>query len=517
MRKSMTKKLAAVVLTAAMALTAAGCGNNSGDNPSSQETLKNSSGTPESSANTPESTAGTPAGEGNGGGNASAEIAKPESISWWTHDGLNEENGAEQWFAEFEKFTGIHLDHQFIPNNEYYDKLKLAFASHEVPEVFDLNGANLALYASQGAIKDLTPMLQASELWDKVDPAIWEAIAIDGKIYAVPKEVPSAACTYVRGDWLERLGMQPPTTYDEFLEMIRRFKAEIPECEIGLTAPGLKNPQNLPEFYQGAQFGFYRENGEWKDGFAQPEMAEAMQRMQDAYKEGLLDMEIITNTTSTCRDAWYAGKVGVFNYWSGKWGGTLQERLVANNEGAVALAIQPIDGAVYSFATLSGLCISSEVSDEKAEQIFKYFIEYMHDGGEGQLLFQSGVEGVHWEQDGDKAKPLPNLADPSAVTTSVWITPWLSLTPLELTDKITEKADAVTNSLAITDAVAVQTPITPVSETLNKITSDLELEKADILAKVVMGEMTVADGVAAYEEVAKELNVQKVLDELNGR
>lgn len=204
-------------------------------------------------------------------------------------------------------------------------------------------------------------------------------------------------------------------------------------------------------------------------------------------------------------------------HWSGKWGGTLQERLVANNEGAVALAIQPIDGAVYSFATLSGLCISSEVSDEKADQIFKYFIEYMHDGGEGQLLFQSGVEGVHWEQDGDKAKPLPNLADPSAVTTSVWITPWLSLTPLELTDKITEKADAVTNSLAITDAVAVQTPITPVSETLNKITSDLELEKADILAKVVMGEMTVADGVAAYEEVAKELNVQKVLDELNGR
>lgn len=511
MKRNVTKKLTAVALAAAMALAATGCGNNSGDTPSvSSEAPKGSSGAPESSASTPES-------EANGGGNTPAEIAKPDTISWWTHDGLNEENGAEQWFAEFEKFTGIHLDHQFIPNNEYYDKLKLAFASHEVPEVFDLNGANLALYASQGAIKDLTPMLQASDLWDKVDPDIWDAIAIDGKIYAIPKEVPSAACTYVRGDWLERLGMQPPTTYEEFLEMIRRFKAEIPECEIGLTAPGVKSPQNLPEFYQGAQFGFYRENGEWKDGFAQDNMAEAMQRMQDAYKEGLLDMEIITNTTSTCRDAWYEGKVGVFNYWSGKWGGTLQERLETNNEGAIALAIQPIDGAVYSFATLSGLCISSEVSDEKAQQIFRYFLEYMHDGGEGQVLFQSGVEGVHWEQDGDKVKPLPNLSDSSTVTTSVWITPWLSLTPLELTDKITEKADAVTNSLAITDAVAVQTPITPVSETLNKITSDLELEKADILAKVVMGEMTVEQGVAAYKEVAEELNVQKVLDELNGR
>ena len=54
------------------------------------------------------------------------------------------------------------------------------------------------------------------------------------------------------------------------------------------------------------------------------------------------------------------------------------------------------------------------------------------------------------------------------------------------------------------------------SETLNKITSDLELEKADILAKVVMGEMTVEQGVAAYKEVAEELNVEQVLKELNG-
>ena len=44
----------------------------------------------------------------------------------------------------------------------------------------------------------------------------------------------------------------------------------------------------------------------------------------------------------------------------------------------------------------------------------------------------------------------------------------------------------------------------------------MELEKADILAKVVMGEMTVEQGVAAYQEVAEELNVDKVLKELNG-
>lgn len=503
MRRKVTGKVMAVVCASTMLVSAAGCG--------AAETttqVKETTQTAEKETQTAQETTET---------DTEKVVEKPESISWWTHDGLNEENGAEQWFAEYENLTGIHLDHQFIPNNEYYDKLKLAFASDEVPEVFDLNGANLALYASQGAIKDLTGLLKASGLYEKVDQSIWDALAIDGKIYAIPKEIPSAAVTYVRGDWLERLGMEAPTDYDEFLEMIRRFKAEIPECEIGLTAPGVKSEMNLPEFYQGAHYGFAKVNGEWIDGFAQPEMAAAMQRMQDAYKEGLLDMEIITNTTSTCRDAWYEGKVGVFNYWSGKWGGTLQERLEANNEGAVALAIQPIAEADYLYATLSGFCISSKVSDEKAEQIFKYFIEYMHDGGEGQVLFQSGVEGVHWEQDGDTVKPLPNLADPSAVTTSVWITPWLAISPLEVTDKKTEVAEAVSTSLAITDATAAQVAITPVSTTLNKITSDLELEKADILAKVVMGELTVEEGVAAYAEVADELNVEQVLKELNGK
>lgn len=501
MKSKIVKKLLTAVLGACMVLGAAACSNH--DNPPDF-----SAGNKGSSADADNNQTGSTSGDKN--------IAKPASISWWTHDGLNKENGAEEWFVEFEKFTGIHLDHQFISNNEYYIKLGLAFASKEIPEVFDLNGSNLARYASQGAIRDLTDLVRNADFYDKVDPAIWEAIAIDGKIYAVPEEVPSAVVTYVRGDWLERLGMDVPATYEEFLEMLRRFKDEIPECEICLTAPGVGSERGLPEFYQGAHFGFAKVNGEWIDGFAQPDMAAAMQRMQDAYREGLLDRQIITNTTTTCRDAWYEGKVGVFTYWSGKWGGTLQEKLEANNAGAIAQPIEPIQEATYYFSPPGGYCISSQVSDKKAEQIFEYFFEYMHDGGQGQVLFQSGVEGVHWEQDGDMIKPLPNLADGATVTTSAWITPWMAISPLEVTDKKIKQADAVVNSLAVTDKYAKQVAITPVSDALNRISSDLDRAKSSILARVVMGEMTVDAAVEEYRKVAEELNVAQVLKELNG-
>lgn len=89
--------------------------------------------------------------------------------------------------------------------------------------------------------------------------------------------------TYVRKDWLDRLGMDVPTTYDEFIEMLTRFKNEIPECTAPYTAPGLKSTQALPEFYQGATADYVKVDGKWVDGMAQDNMLTALQNLQDAY------------------------------------------------------------------------------------------------------------------------------------------------------------------------------------------------------------------------------------------
>ncbi len=98
-----------------------------------------------------------------------------------------------------------------------------------------------------------------------------------------------------------------------------RSKDQISECTVPLTAPGLFSVQNLPEFYQDASADFVKVNGEWIDGFAQDNMKDAMTRFHEAYAEGLIDMEVITSTTSACHDQWYGGNVGVFNYWGDNW------------------------------------------------------------------------------------------------------------------------------------------------------------------------------------------------------
>lgn len=106
----------------------------------------------------------------------------------------------------------------------------------------------------------------------------------------------------LRKGWLDRLGMDIPKTYDEFINMLTRFQQEIPECTVPYTAPGLSSAQAMPEFFQGAVPNFVKVDGQWVDGMQQDNMLSAMQRMQDAYAAGLIDMEVVTNTTSACRD-----------------------------------------------------------------------------------------------------------------------------------------------------------------------------------------------------------------------
>lgn len=499
------KKLISLMLTTAMISGAvAGCGGN-GNQPAATTaaTTKAADGGAATTAAPTEP--------------AVQEVEKPESIHWMVHDGMVEENGTAQWVEEFERLTGIDLNLEIVANNEYETILELAFASGSVPDVFDLNGEQkLAVYAKQNAVKDMTGLIEGSDLFGKVDNTLWDALRIDGKLYGVPKEVASGAVTYVRKDWLDKLGMEVPKNYQEFTDMLRAFKDQIPECAVPLTAPGVYSVQNLPEFYQDASTDFVKVNGQWIDGFAQDSMLGAMQRLQEAYAEGLIDMEVITNKTSTCRDQWYGGSVGVFNYWGGNWGQTLTERIQVNIPEAEVVAIPPIEGATYLFSVPSVLVMSNKMDDGRAASIYKYFFEYMHDGGEGQVLFQSGVENLHWKQEGNNLIPLASLSKPEETFRKAWVTPWMSISPLEVTDKNLELHPACVDSLAVINEYGVQKTAFPVSDTLARISSDLKIIREEILAKVLVGDMTPEEGMAKYRENAEMLNVAQVLKELNG-
>jgi len=258
-------------------------------------------------------------------------------------------------------------------------------------------------------------------------------------------------------------------------------------------------------------------DGKWEDGMAEENMVTALSNMRAAYEEGLLDTEVVTNTTSNCRDQWYSGSVGVFNYWGGLWGKTLTERVQQHVPEAEVVAIPPIEGAVYEFTTPNIYCINGRLPQDQVVSIFNYFLLYMNDGGEGQVLFQNGVEGLHWEQDGEYIKQLPTLSNAEETLQKAWITPWLGIAPMIAEDKKVEIAQPVSDSLAIINEYGRKKQVYPVSTTLTKIKADLQALKEEVVAKVIMGDMTVEEGMNRYRTESEMLNVSKVLEEMNSQ
>jgi putative aldouronate transport system substrate-binding protein len=455
-------------------------------------------------------------GKGSSAAVSSKDASKPDKISWYINVGLNTEQKYEEWKEEFKKKTGIELDYTPMNNNDYKQNLELAFASKKSPDVFNLAGADdLPRYASQGALADLTDLVKASGLITEENKAVWDGVTINGKIYGVPWEANTGTITYVRKDWLDKLGLKVPTNYDEYINMLKAFKT-LPECKVPFTGAKLFEDgavTYLKDFYQDATPEFDKVGDKWVDGIQQDNMKAALQRMKDAYADGLIDQEIITNTTSAARDKWYAGGVGVFNYWAGTWNQSLEDRLKANAKDAQVVALPAIKELKYNIRVPAVTCISKD--SKNVAGVFKYFIQYMHDGGEGQVLFENGVEGVHWKQDGDHATMLPNPQNPKEALPGAYNPAYARLTPMKDKTKSVVYDERVTKSLELLKKYGEQQIPQPTSKKLTKINGDLIKLKAKTIASIVMGKTSIDEGLKTYATEAKNLGIDEVLKEMN--
>lgn len=446
---------------------------------------------------------------------ATGEIKKPEKIKVMYSQAFLPEDGADQWAKEYTAKTGIELELQYVNVNEYAQKLELAFAAGEAPDVFTIADGKLPIYASQGALKDLTNIIDNSEIMQGIDARVWDSIEVSDKLYGVPLERGNGPITYMRKDWLDKLGMEVPTNYAEYLEVLRGFKT-LGNDIIPFTAAGLVDRQAemyLRDFYQDASPEFVEVDGKWVDGMTQPNMEAALNRMKDAYKEGLMDLEIVTNKTSTCRDKWYAGKVGTFTYWAGNWNVSLEDRLKATEPEAEVIALPAIDETEYLERVPVVLGISS--ANKNPEGVFKYFIEYLHDGGEGSVLFQHGVENVHYAKEGENIVHLPKLSKPDELLEKAFVTPALSLTETKLEGINYVLDERIVNSIDIFSQGSKQMKTIPASKTLGKVSSDLLALREKAISSVVLGDATYQDAMAKYSEEVTNLGMDKIIEELN--
>ncbi|MBN2626310.1 MAG: extracellular solute-binding protein [Spirochaetales bacterium] len=433
---------------------------------------------------------------------------------------LRPEWGMDIFLAKYKELTGIDLIVTQPAHNEYYEKIQLAFASGDIPDVIELDTPHLSTYVAEGAIQDITKQIKGSEKIQAIPEQYLESVRFaDGKIYSVGYNTGGGCISYVRKDWLDKLNLDIPATWDEYYAMLQAFATSDPDGNgkddtIAYVAPGVKDDMYMRDIFQDGIADFTMKNGKWVDGLAQPEFVGAMERLALCYQEGLIDPEAFTNKTSTCREKTYSGNVGVFTYWSGTWNVTLEDGVKNGPAGSSAefVPIPAIKGSHYNNRLAGQHAIT--VAAKNPDFVFENVIEYMHDGAEGQMLFTYGVEGVHW--DPATHKFLPELDDPKKTFPKAYIHPELQPAPWSI-DNPFELEYRIENSVAMHRASAVQQQLIPISKTHIKVSGDLKALREEVISKIAIGDMKPVEGLEFYKAEAEKLGMSTILAELNSK
>ncbi|HER2177856.1 TPA: extracellular solute-binding protein, partial [Streptococcus pyogenes] len=114
----------------------------------------------------------------------------------------------------------VTIKQEVLENEQYKNKLKILSASNELPDVGVTWAAGfLEPYVKGNLFAPLDDLLSGS-LEGKFIAGTTEAYAVDGKTYALPIEL-NISPIYYNKDIFAKYNLQPPATYDEFLNVVK--------------------------------------------------------------------------------------------------------------------------------------------------------------------------------------------------------------------------------------------------------------------------------------------------------
>ncbi|GGG15004.1 extracellular solute-binding protein [Paenibacillus aceti] len=257
------------------------------------------------------------------GANNAADGGKKYTVTWmsgtWkdpvppvTGDGVTAIN---------EKFN-IDFKPQMLPWDVYTEKLAVKIASGDIPDVISIEDAdsNFVKWAKQGAFLPLDEFIGDYETFKPVDDFIWDAMKVEGKIYAIPTffETKGGKKPMIRKDWLDKLGLQMPTSYEELKEVAVAFAKQDPDGDgmnnttgLGLSKEIFYDP-SFSAYYDAETWYHKNDSGQYIPGYISQGNKDKIQFLADLYKEGGLNKDWPIITYNDVFKGFNAGKVGIW-------------------------------------------------------------------------------------------------------------------------------------------------------------------------------------------------------------
>ncbi|MAS35771.1 MAG: sugar ABC transporter substrate-binding protein [Anaerolineaceae bacterium] len=141
------------------------------------------------------------------------------TINYWHHfTSETEFLGMERVMALFaEKYPGVEVIQENIPNADFMAKFTSGVLAGERADTTMISVARLPDMVAMDGLVPLTDRINNWELKEYFPDNRWEGITVDGEIYGIPAFT-FVDWGYYRTDWFEEAGIEPPQTFDEFLE-----------------------------------------------------------------------------------------------------------------------------------------------------------------------------------------------------------------------------------------------------------------------------------------------------------
>ncbi|MFD1956544.1 extracellular solute-binding protein [Paenibacillus thailandensis] len=241
-----------------------------------------------------------------------------------------------RWSRLYEEELGIKIVYDWVvkgspTSDQYLQKINVTLASGDLPDFIPVNATQLKQLADSDQIEELGAIYEkyaspmTKEVLTQEGSSPFDAVTLDGKLMAIPQvesSIERAQFLWIRTDWLEKLGLQPPKTMSDVLAISKAFAENDPDGNgqkdtfgLGVTKDLWGGAMGLEGFMAGynayPNIWVEDESGNLVYGSIQPEVRKALQALQDMAKNGEIDQEFGIKDGGKVSEQISAGKIGM--------------------------------------------------------------------------------------------------------------------------------------------------------------------------------------------------------------
>ena len=258
------------------------------------------------------------------------------SLSAFIEDALTKDSDVLEdnvWTRGYRDDLGIETKLLWtVPGSQYDEKLSIAIAANDLPDVIPTNAIQFKLLVDSGVAMDITTLFEnyASPLTRKMQEldsqvSISQA-TVDGTLYALPLiygNVDNSQLLWIRADWLEALDMEAPKTIDELVQLAEAFVNNDPDGNgqddtLGLGvvndlfSTGFADLNGFVEAFGAYPGGWLKDpSGKLVYGDIQPEMKTALTKVAEMFEAGLIDREFVVKDGGKVAEGTTNGNIGM--------------------------------------------------------------------------------------------------------------------------------------------------------------------------------------------------------------